>query len=294
MGARLAVRIAAMLALASPALAQTDDRIANDAMQLLAADAVVTEIGTLCIADTGNDPAMVAAVERWRARNQSWRIVGVTTLGTRGVAYDASSLEYAQTQLRDTMMPNYTAAADKPSWCLRMAGDIEAGQLDAGKMFPEAATRIEEAKRGKWPVLDVANSHEVYQATEVLDWFDYNQQFMARCGSVFGDSRRLYADAFPYWAQRNGEHWINADKIMTAWGALDPQRMEAIRAENAKELDDMFSIDFIARSMCEDFVATIEEGPDDIVSIDPYVAEEVARLADEDPYESVAEDGVTP
>lgn len=283
MSVRAWIAILAVL-LTGPALAQTDDRISNDAMMLLGADAVVTEIGTLCIADTGSDPLVVAAFDGWRERNQSWRIVAVTTLGTRGVAYTASSLKLAQQKWRDDMLPKYEAAENKPDWCRRMANDIETGQLTAATLYPEGAKRVEEAGRGNWPVLDVENSWQVSDATEVLAWFDYNQQLMARCAETFGDPRRLYADAYPYWRSRNIELWVAADRTMTNWGAFDPRRLEKAHADNAQEIEETFAIDISARGLCEDFVATVEDGGQDIATIDGGLAQSVMDEVDTAPY----------
>lgn len=283
MSVRAWIAVAAAV-LAGPALGQTDDRISNDAMMLLGADAVVSEIGRMCIADTGDDPAVVAAFAGWRERNQSWRIVGVTTLGMRGVAYTAASLEIAQQKWRDDMMPKYEAAEDKPDWCRRMANDIETGQFTAATLYLEGAKRVEEAGRGEWPVLDVENSWQVSDAAEVLAWFDYNQQLMARCAETFGDPRRLYADAYPYWRSRNSELWIAADTTMTNWGALDPARMEKAHADNARQIDEIFAIEITSRGLCEDFVATVEDGEQDIATIDSGLAQSVMDEVDTAPY----------
>lgn len=270
---------AALMLLAGPALAQTDDRISNDALQLLAADKVITEIGTMCIADTA-DPVMAEAIAGWRARNQNWRIIAVTTLGVRGVPYGDAAFALAEKGVRETMLPSYEAADDKAAWCLRMARDIETGQLTAGLLYPDSAQRIEESRDGKWPVLDVAGSHEVHVATEMLEWFDHNEQLMARCAAAFPERQKTYEDAYPYWRGRNIEYWIAANKVMRNWGALDPGRIEAFRRENKEDIDFTFDRVALGEPVCEDFVAKVESGAEDVAEVDPYTAEFLLGIAD--------------
>ncbi|MGV3490279.1 MAG: hypothetical protein ACO1OG_03070 [Devosia sp.] len=255
--------------LATPAFAQTDDRVSNMALRLMAADSVVSEIGGLCITSTGSDPAVIAAFEGWNKRNHGWRIVGVSTLGTRGVFLPPDALRIAQEDLRRQFMPLYTAAENQADWCRQMASDIETGQMDAGLMFPEAATMVEESRSGKWPMLDVANSIEVERADEVRARLYEVEELMARCAATFGDPRELYADAFPYWRMRNVDVLMDAEAVLQSWGALAPEReAEAITA-GTEAVEATFWVEDTARQRCEGFVSGLEDGAEDFATLRP-------------------------
>jgi hypothetical protein len=284
MGLRFAaLLVASIITAPAPALAQTDDIISNDAIQLLATESAVSAIGAMCVETTGNDPAMLAAMDGWKQRNRAWQITAVSTLGARSAAYSPDALSAQRDKMQNDMVAAYDLAADKPAWCLRMANDLSSGELTVAAIAPDAARRVEEARAGKWPVLDLTGNIAVWTAYRVKAHFREIEVMLEKCAETFGDPRRLYADAWPYWRNRNLEAMRRADVVINGWGALAPNRLAEAHEDGETSVDILFFEEEEAEAQCKAFIAGLEAGKQDIATTQPDLLESLQYYAEKLP-----------
>jgi hypothetical protein len=265
--------------LAAPALAQTDDRVLNDVVTVLAGLASVGEMANQCARATADDPEIAAAFETFRDRSVPWQVIAVTLIGTRG-GLDAEMLAAERDAERQKIADAFAGDPDPTRGCRDFARSVIDRDADIAKLYPAETRRMSEARSGKWPVLDVARSAEVADALAMKQFFFMRETLLARCATLTGDSK-LYRDARSYWNQQNYDAFYYAHQILTNWGALAPQHLEAAQQAAASEAEAELATSGVAR--CEKFVAGLEAGNEDVERLVPELYDRVRTAAEIEP-----------
>lgn len=265
--------------LATPALAQTDDRVLNDVVTVLAGLASVGEMANQCARATDNDPDIAAAFETFRDRSVPWQVIAVTLMGTRG-GIDAEILASERAAEIDKIADAFAADPDPSRGCRDFARNVVDRDADIATLYPAETRRMSEARSGKWPVLDVARSAEVADALTMKQFFYMRETLLERCGALTGNTR-LYRDARSYWNQHNYDAFYYAHQILTNWGALAPHHLEAARAAATAEAEAELAQAGVTR--CEKFVTGLEAGDEDVERLVPDLYARVRSAAEIEP-----------
>ena len=265
--------------LATPALAQTDDRVLNDVVTVLAGIASVGEMADQCARVTGEDPEIAAAFEAFRDRSVPWQVIAVTLIGTRG-GIDASVVATERAAEIKKIADAFAADPDPARGCRDFARTAADRQTDIATLYPAETRRMSEARSGKWPVLDVAGSPEVAGALAMKQFFFMREALLERCASLTGNTR-LYRDARSYWNQQNYDAFYYAHQILTNWGALDPGHIAAAKQAAAAEAEAELKEAGAAR--CEQFVTGLEAGDEDVERLVPDLYDRVRTAAEIEP-----------
>ena len=259
------ISAAALALLATPAVAQTDDLITNDIIRMLAWHGRYVAMADRCATATGNDPAVAAAFAGFIERSQPWVIIGVTTLGGRGVENAAHELGAARDREIGFLANRFESDADPVKTCRELATTI--GTLDISDFHLSEARRIEEARDGKRPVLDLAAVPEVRDAMELWQMYSTRQSMIIRCGTVTGDKER-WSEALDLYSDRNFETHMEARGVLFNWGAMAMSRLEAV-ADQAYEDATRLIDGPEGLSTCAEMLALIGEGGIDIRILAP-------------------------
>lgn len=265
--------------LATPALAQTDDRVLNDVVTVLAGLASVGEMADQCARATGNDPEIAAAFETFRDRSVPWQVIAVTLIGTRG-GLDAEMLAAERAAEVDKIADAFAADPDPARGCRDFARSVVDKDTDIATLYPAETRRMSEARSGKWPVLDVARSAEVADALAMKQFFFMRETLLERCATLTGDAK-LYRDARSYWNQQNYDAFYYAHQILTNWGALAPQHLEAARTAATAEAEAELATAGATR--CQQFVTGLEAGDEDVERLVPDLYARVRTAAEIEP-----------
>lgn len=265
--------------LATPALAQTDDRVLNDVVTVLAGLASVGEMADQCARATGNDPEIAAAFETFRDRSVPWQVIAVTLIGTRG-GLDAEMLAAERAAEVDKIADAFAADPDPARGCRDFARSVVDKDTDIATLYPAETRRMSEARSGKWPVLDVARSAEVADALAMKQFFFMRETLLERCATLTGDAK-LYRDARSYWNQQNYDAFYYAHQILTNWGALAPQHLEAARTAATAEAEAELATAGATR--CQKFVTGLEAGDEDVERLVPDLYARVRTAAEIEP-----------
>ncbi len=265
--------------LATPALAQTDDRVLNDVVTVLAGLASVGEMANQCARATGNDPEITAAFETFRDRSVPWQVIAVTLIGTRG-GLDAEMLAAERAAEVDKIADAFAADPEPARGCRDFARSVVDKDTDIATLYPAETRRMSEARSGKWPVLDVARSAEVADALAMKQFFFMRETLLERCATLTGDAK-LYRDARSYWNQQNYDAFYYAHQILTNWGALAPQHLEAARTAATAEAEAELATAGATR--CQKFVTGLEAGDEDVERLVPDLYARVRTAAEIEP-----------
>lgn len=265
--------------LATPALAQTDDRVLNDVVTVLAGLASVGEMANQCARATDNDPEIAAAFEAFRDRSVPWQVIAVTLIGTRG-GIDAQMLAAERAAEVKKIADAFAADPDPSRGCRDFARSVTEKDADIAMFYPAETRRMSEARSGKWPVLDVAHSAEVADALAMKQFFYMRETLLERCGTLTGDSK-LYRDARSYWNQQNYDAFYYAHQILTNWGALAPGHLEAAKQAAKAEAEAELALSGAAR--CRKFVTGLEDGDEDVERLVPELYDRVRTAAEIEP-----------
>jgi hypothetical protein len=265
--------------LATPALAQTDDRVLNDVVTVLAGLASVGEMGNQCARATADDPEITAAFETFRDRSVPWQVIAVTLIGTRG-GIDAAILASERATEIKKIADAFATDPDPARGCRDFARGVADKDTDIATLYPAETRRMSEARSGKWPVLDVAHSAEVADALAMKQFFYMREALLERCATLTGDTR-LYRDARSFWNQQNYDAFYYAHQILTNWGALAPQHLAAARQAAEAEAETELTISGAAR--CQKFVSGLEAGAEDAERLVPDLYDRVRTAAEIEP-----------
>ncbi len=265
--------------LATPALAQTDDRVLNDVVTVLAGLASVGEMANQCARATDDDPDIAAAFETFRDRSVPWQVIAVTLIGTRG-GIDAEILARERAAEIAKIADAFAADPDPTRGCRDFARSVVDRDADIATLYPAETRRMSEARSGKWPVLDVAHSAEVADALAMKQFFYMRETLLERCGALTGNTR-LYRDARSYWNQQNYDAFYYAHQILTNWGALAPRHLQAAREAAKTEAEAELALAGTAR--CEKFVTGLEAGDEDVERLVPELYDRVRTAAEIEP-----------
>jgi hypothetical protein len=265
--------------LATPALAQTDDRVLNDVVTVLAGLASVGEMADQCARVTDNDPEIAAAFETFRDRSVPWQVIAVTLIGTRG-GIDAEMLAAERAAEIKKIADAFAADPDPTRGCRDFARTAIDRQTDIATLYPAETRRMSEARSGKWPVLDVAHSAEVADALAMKQFFYMREALLERCAALTGDTR-LYRDARSYWNQQNYDAFYYAHQILTNWGALAPRHLEA--AQQAAKAEAEAELATAGTARCRQFVTGLKAGHEDVEHLVPDLYARVRTAAEIEP-----------
>lgn len=270
---RIALLLALVAALVQPAVAQTDDRVLNDMLVVLAADAMITDMGESCAAASGNDPAIAAAFAEFARRSATWQIIAVSLIGSRG-GLRSGVLGAMTEEAIAKGRADFAADPNPVRSCEGFAELIVERQLDLADMYPAETKRMSEARDGKWPVVDVDAQPEVADALAVKQFFLTREAMLERCG-VLLDNPRLYADARSYWSNQNFDAYSLAHRVQVMWGAMAPERLGRASAAAEAEAEAVIVQSPDGAERCRQFAAGLEAGDEDVVR---HMPEVIARL----------------
>lgn len=264
---------------AAPALAQTDDRVLNDVVTVLAGHAAMDEAARQCAALAPEDTATASAFEGFRNRSTPWLVIAVTLIATRG-GLDAEQLSAARATEIERIRTGFARDPDALGSCHELARGFAANETDIAGLYPAETRRMSEARAGKWPVLDVAHSREVADAIAMRQFFFMREALLERCGELTGDAR-LYRDARSYWNQQNYDAFYYAHQVLTNWGALAPGHLARARTAGQADAEATLAAEGAAR--CTKFVSGLEDGAEDVVRLAPELLERVRAAAEIEP-----------
>lgn len=264
---------------ATPALAQTDDRVLNDVVTVLAGLAAVGEMADQCARVTDNDSEIVAAFETFRDRSVPWQVIAVTLIGTRG-GIDAEMLATERAAEIKKIADAFAADPDPTRGCRDFARTAIDRQTDIATLYPAETRRMSEARSGKWPVLDVARSAEVADALAMKQFFYMREALLERCAALTSEVK-LYRDARSWWNQQNYDAFYYAHQILTNWGALAPHHIEAARQAAKAEAESELARAGTAR--CQKFVTGLKAGDEDVERLVPELYNRVRTAAEIEP-----------
>jgi hypothetical protein len=270
---RIALLVAFVAALVQPAVAQTDDRVLNDMLVVLAADAMITDMGESCAAASGNNPTIAAAFAEFAERSIAWQIVAVGLIGSRG-GLRSGVLEAARAEAIAKGRADFAADPNPVRSCESFAEMVAGQQLDLADMYPAETKRMSEARGRMWPVVDVDAEPEVADALAVKQLFAMREAMLERCGVLLGNER-LYRDAHAYWRSQNIAAYRLAHEVQVAWGAMAPERLERVIAAGEAEAEAVFEAPGGGEERCRQFVSGLEAGEEDVAQQMPEV---MARL----------------
>lgn len=265
--------------LAAPALAQTDDRVLNDVVTVLAGIASVSEMADQCARITGHDREIVTAFEAFRDRSVPWQVIAVTLIGARG-GIDATIVATERAAEVRKIADAFAADPDPARDCRDFARAASDGDSDIATLYPAETRRMSEARSGKWPVLDVARSAAVADALAMKQFFYMRETLLERCATLTGEAT-LYRDARSDWNQQNYDAFYYAHQILTNWGALAPGRIEAAQQAAKADVDAELATSGVSR--CNKFVAGLEAGNEDVERLAPDLFSRVREAAEIEP-----------
>lgn len=262
-----------------PALAQTDDRVLNDVVTVMAGYAAMDEAARQCAALAPGDTEIAAAFDGFRDRSTPWLVIAISLISTRG-GLDPEALAAARSTEIERIHAGFERDPNALASCRETARSFAANDTDLAALYPAETRRMSEARAGKWPALDIAHSPEVADAIAMRQFFFMREVLLDRCGELTGDAR-LYRDARSYWNQQNYDAFYYAHQVLTNWGALAPGHLAGAKSAGRAEAEAALTAEGIAR--CNKFVAGLEDGDEDVAKLVPDLLERVRAAAEIEP-----------
>ncbi|WP_417309474.1 hypothetical protein [Devosia sp.] len=273
---RHAAALACLLALGTsvPARAQTDDRILNDVVEVVATVSALQAMGERCAAFVDEAPELVEGLSEVSRLNTAWVEIAIEVIAARGGLPDGV-LEAESARQKAAYIARYDSDSQPITSCLQYAAGDPV--LHVGELLPEQTRRLMGAHDGGYPVLDVDASVEVADALEMMRMFRFTDLLLGECNRRAPDLE-TYSAAWDEWYARNEWGDTLAKRVLKTWGVQDPARFEAIDEEVASEVDALFARGE-GQSRCAAFVANVMAGSDaeDVTTIAPGLLE---RLQD--------------
>ena len=261
---------------AGPVLAQTDDRILNDAFAVLRGETILESTGQLCLKFADID--LSADLLDWSTRNEdALRIANLLVIRRPGV--EPGMLDALRAEAEAEAAQSFGREKASPAYCEQMGEAMAAKGLDLGTWFPRETARLAEAMAGKWPPLDLSDVPAIDAAMEVKQLFFAMQDGLVRCGVLFPPAAP-YEAAYSEWEARNFYTRDLADRVLNNWGALHPQRWADARDEAGAIVDETFADAEAARAQCERTLTEVPSGALDIDQQRPELFDSVERNAE--------------
>ena len=274
--ARILVTLLASCSIVGPGVAQTDDRINNDALALLGVQTVVKAVRDRCIVATNDDPQVRQSFEVWNERNGPLVISLVSLIGARGGA-GAETLDALEAEKLADVARNFGAAATEDGFCSSFAHAVDERAFDLANTLPDESRRVTEAMADKWPPLDVANAQPVADAMQLNSIISLHRQMTERCGVLLGEEEafgRVHGD----WVMKNIDVESLGDQLLKNWGALATWRPQQVEADAEIEVWLRLSGDD-AQATCRKYAVSSDSGEHDFSFIEPDLLERLRRDA---------------
>jgi len=111
-------------------------------------------------------------------------------------------------------------------------------------------------------------------------FFFMREAMLELCAALTFDGK-LYRDARSYWNQQNYDAFYYAHQILTNWGALAPQHLQAAQQAARAEAEAEIAQAGIAR--CRKFVSGLKAGNEDVERLVPDLYARVRTAAEIEP-----------